>query len=286
MRTLRLKDRNFPTGATSTKHGACEAIRWDRTRRHGLTVYTDAYLVDRLLRRSGPKIAWILEPAAIDPRPHAWIRAHHRRFLQVWTHDDALGTPNARWVPQAGTWIAAADRAVHPKTRLCSFIASDKATAPGHRLRQEVRPLLPPSVDAYGRGFVELAHKIEGLREHAFSIAIENCRVDTYFTEKLIDCFLTGAVPVYWGTRNVGRHFDARGILAFETKDELLDVVRGLDLDAYARMLPAVRANFERAKAFTCAENVAAAYLEEIRGVGPFRWLRARGGATARPTAR
>ena len=286
MKTVRLKDRNFEGGITSRKHGACDAFRWDRTRRRGLTVYTDAYLTDRVLRRSGPKIAWLLEPAAIDPRPYAWIRQHHRRFLQVWTHDEALGVPNARWVPQAGTWIAPGDRAVHRKTRLCSFIASSKATAPGHRLRQEARARLPATVDAYGHGFVELAEKVDGLREHAFSIAIENCRVDTYFSEKLVDCFLTGTVPVYWGSREVARHFDAAGILAFDTVDELLDVVAGLDLDAYERMLPAVRRNFERAKAFTCAENVAAPYLDEIGGAGPFRWLRARRGGAGAPTAR
>ncbi len=281
---MRLRDRNFVGSATSTLEGACDALRWDRERRRGLTVYTDQYLTDRVLRRRGPKIAWLLEPEAIDPRPYAWIRRHHGRFLQVWTHDEALGVPNARWVPQAGTWIAAGDRAIHPKTRVCSFIASSKATTRGHRLRQEVRARLPASVDAYGRGFVELAKKVDGLRAHAFSIAIENCAVDTYFTEKLVDCFLTGTVPVYWGSRAVGRHFDAAGVLAFDDVDELLDVVAGLDLAAYARMRPAVEENFARARAFTCAEQVAVRHLDEIGGAGPLRWLRARRGPGSAPT--
>jgi hypothetical protein len=167
--------------------------------------------------------------------------SHHRRFLQVWTHDEALGVPNARWVPQAGTWIAPGDRAVHRKTRLCSFIASSKATAPGHRLRQEARARLPATVDAYGHGFVELAEKVDGLREHAFSIAIENCRVDTYFSESswtASDGHGAGLLGLARGRAALRRG----GILAFDTVDELLDVVAGLDLDAYERMLPAVRA--------------------------------------------
>ena len=40
-----------------------------------------------------------------------------------------------------------------------------------------------------------------------FSIATENAAVDNYFTEKLMDCFLTKTVPIYYGSSNIGEFF-------------------------------------------------------------------------------
>ena len=35
-----------------------------------------------------------------------------------------------------------------------------------------------------------------------FSVCIENDVYDTYFTEKILDCFATGTIPIYKGTKN------------------------------------------------------------------------------------
>jgi hypothetical protein len=57
-----------------------------------------------------------------------------------------------------------------------------------------------PQLDAFGPGAGAYVNdKTEALAPYMFSVVFENCRQDMYFTEKLIDCFLTGTVPIYWG---------------------------------------------------------------------------------------
>ena len=46
-----------------------------------------------------------------------------------------------------------------------------------------------------------------------FSIAIENASYETYFTEKLLDCFATGTIPVYYGAPDIGDYFNKDGII-------------------------------------------------------------------------
>ena len=46
-----------------------------------------------------------------------------------------------------------------------------------------------------------------------FSVCIENTTHDTYFTEKILDCFATGTLPIYKGTKNITKYFDGNGIL-------------------------------------------------------------------------
>mgnify|MGYP006087097799 CR=1 FL=1 len=55
--------------------------------------------------------------------------------------------------------------------------------------------------------------KVVALRSYSFHIAIENVRREGYFSEKLLDCFLTRTVPIYWGCPNIGEYFDVSGMI-------------------------------------------------------------------------
>ncbi len=44
------------------------------------------------------------------------------------------------------------------------------------------------------------ASKIQFLSKYKFTIAFENSNRDGYITEKLLDSFLAGSVPIYWGS--------------------------------------------------------------------------------------
>jgi len=37
-----------------------------------------------------------------------------------------------------------------------------------------------------------------------------------YFTEKILDCFRTRTVPIYWGCTNIREHFEADGIIVLD----------------------------------------------------------------------
>ena len=74
-----------------------------------------------------------------------------------------------------------------------------------------------------------------------FSVAIENN--DQYFSEKLLDCFLTGTIPIYYGTPSVGKWFNTEGMIILEDSFD----IESLTEDVYYDKMDAVKDNFERA---------------------------------------
>ena len=93
--------------------------------------------------------------------------------------------------------------------------------------------------------------KILGLKDYMFSIVIENCKEDYYFTEKLVDCFLTGTIPIYYGCPSIHKFFNGNGILSFTTVDECIQILNTLSDKIYNKLLPYVKENFEIAKRYT-----------------------------------
>lgn len=110
------------------------------------------------------------------------------------------------------------------KTKKLSSIMSAKRNTPGQNQRflllKHIRSALP-SVEIFGRNLsrkdfgesyqgelnYNLYCKFKGLINYEYSIAFENSSHENYFTEKLIDCFLTWTKPIYWGCSNVFDYF-------------------------------------------------------------------------------
>ena len=55
------------------------------------------------------------------------------------------------------------------------------------------------------------------LESYMFNVAVENNQSETYFTEKLLNCFATGTVPIYFGATNLSPWFDMRGVIPFKS---------------------------------------------------------------------
>lgn len=129
-----------------------------------------------------------------------------------------------------------------------SCVASSKSFLPGHKTRLGFVQKIKSKVDLYGRGIREIASKIDVLKNHAFSVAIENNTDpnDYYFTEKISDCFVTGTVPIYHGSPNIGEFFNMDGILTFTTQEELDNILNNLSEELYISMLPAIVHNYEQ----------------------------------------
>jgi hypothetical protein len=136
------------------------------------------------------------------------------------------------------------------KDRLVSFVGSVlHHNRGGYNFRKQVADfcLTALGVDCFGRGIREIENKSDGLTRYRFSIAMENTLSDCYFTEKLVDCFMTLTVPIYWGTRSVDSIFDPRGIIFFDTLAELRSILENLSASRYEEMVPYVCANRDRA---------------------------------------
>lgn len=91
----------------------------------------------------------------------------------------------------------------------------------------------------------ELEFKDDGLRDYMFSIVVENSDVPDYFSEKILDCFATGTVPIYNGMKNIGNYFDANGIITFDTIGELEIILNNLSYYAYLKRENSIMINFD-----------------------------------------
>lgn len=146
---------------------------------------------------------------------------------------------------------------LYEKSKGISFITSNKNFTDVHKFRNYcvstlVNNKLP--VDVYGVGYNTIKGKIDGLREYRYSIAIENGVFGNYFTEKLLDCFLTGTIPIYKGCPNIGKFFNLEGIITFNTTEDLLRSIDKIQNNEYNISNDIIQENYRKALLF-CYNN-------------------------------
>lgn len=108
------------------------------------------------------------------------------------------------------------------KNKLISVICSDKKITTGHRNRLEfcnkIKSYFGDTVDFFGRGFNEIDDKWQAIAPYKYHIVIENESLEDYWTEKLSDCFLGEAYPIYYGANNISSYFSSRSITKINIK--------------------------------------------------------------------
>ena len=75
-------------------------------------------------------------------------------------------------------------------------------------------------------------------KQHRFAIVFENNARDFYITEKLLNGFRAGTLPVYWGSPNIGKYFHERRVLQLKDDSETsiqacLDKMRNMADEEY-----------------------------------------------------
>lgn len=218
------------------------------------------YSLNRVDSYEGIKVGMLVEPRAINPAIYDYITKNNNKFYKVLTYDKELieTFDNVEFYPHGGCWINTEDHKIYQKTKLLSFIISNKIQTVGHRLRHSIVKVLNENnvnFSIYGRTINNIDYKLTALKDYAFSIVIENSKQDYYFSEKLIDSFITGTVPIYWGCPSIGDFFNLDGMLIFNDVDDLLNQINTLSLEKYNSMLPAINDNFERAKKYLTSED-------------------------------
>ena len=208
-------------------------FKWYRgNEKRRVCFYTDKSLPKVVNGIDDINVAWLIEPRVIDGLSYKYIEANHHLFDYILTYDKHLLSLGEKFLfyPHGGCWVNDEDKKLHNKTKFCSIIASNKKQSVGHKLRHEVIKVLGSDVDVFG-GENPINNKIEGLKEYKYTIVIENSKQDDYFTEKLIDSFVTGTIPLYWGTDNIKNYFT--NIHTFNTTDELKGIIERLKLIEY-----------------------------------------------------
>jgi len=158
-------------------------------------------------------ILLLTEPYLLHPENYIEAAAGNWKYVLSSHADFIKRYDNWLYYPLGGCHVPEDDRIIHQKTKDVSMFVSNKNTMPGHKLRHKLLyELKYTGVDFYGQGAENyVSNKADGLRDYRFSIVIENSRESGYFTEKIVDCFLTGTIPIYWGDPDIGRHFMAGG---------------------------------------------------------------------------
>jgi len=129
-----------------------------------------------------------------------------------------------------------------------SFLCGQKQFTLGHKLRHKIfhnKNKINTSTN-----FIYTAPWDGGKRicwESMFHIAIENTQNKGYFTEKLIDAFLTKTIPLYWGCPNINEFFNSNGIITFNNEDELIDIINNLSPEYYESKMEYIEENYKRA---------------------------------------
>lgn len=200
----------------------------------------------------GVKYGWLLESKfvvpGIDEEIKNNVEEYFKVFKYIFTHNKELLSldPRFKWCPAQGFWIK--EPKIYEKTKMISMISSNKSFTEGQKNRLEWVNKIGDQVDLYGRGFNEIANKEEGLCDYMFSVVIENGVYESYYTEKILDCFATGTIPVYLGSPDIAEHFNKDGIIELTDEFEVSEEI-------YESKLEAIKDNLERVKDIEVLED-------------------------------
>jgi hypothetical protein len=229
-----------------------DSIKWCRDTANvtNTCVFTDTHITMGTARsiKCVTKIALVLEPRVIRADVVEYLLNDDSEYDVILTHDSELLEKSKKAYPCPAVLHFVQDWSECEKTKLVSMVASGKNWAPGHILRQKSIHTLRDRVDLFGREINPIEIKDTGLRKYMFSIAIENCKDEYYFTEKLLDCFTTRTVPLYWGASSVNdavikTFFRGKGVITFDTLEELESIVDNLSEETYHKMKDVIEYN-------------------------------------------
>lgn len=235
-----------------------EKAEWD--------VYIDRAIMQQpdLSISKEKRYGWICESKFIVPDVYNFLIHNHKVLFEnyynkIFTCDQSLLDLNSnfKFCPSGSNypWVPKEQWNIYPKTKLCSMFCSPKLRTDGHVYRHQIARLaLDAGVEVFGG-----AHrtprtvsdprnpwntKLDGVKDYMFSVVVENGVYDSYWTEKITDCFATGTIPIYHGTNKILDFFDPAGIIFLEQNKEY-EILESLSKDLYDSKLTAINSNLQ-----------------------------------------
>ena len=220
---------------------------WD-----GISYFTDKALPRAAEVESKYKVGLILEAWILDPQAYKDAVEYEDHFDYIFTYNPELLSKNPdkyKFFPADTICIDVDSMKIQPKSKMISMTYSTKRFLPGHIGRHEIveniLPKVTTKVDLYGSGSEKkIKMKSDALRDYMFSIEMENAYLQNYFTEKLLDCFATGTVPIYAGCPNIEQYFNPDGIIQYTNLRELMSILDSLDEATYHSKKKAIEENY------------------------------------------
>ncbi len=227
-------------------------------------VYT-SISIDRLDfdKSADKKILYLAEPFEILPAIKKKALTNGDNFDIIYTTDqDIIDKYKQAILFEFGTsWLDFKTLNITKKNHI-TFITSSKSITAGHRLRKQTYNMLKDRT-CYNN-FIYIAHKSPPYHSNRndffetsmFHIAIENCSQRNFFSEKLIDCFASKTIPIYYGCPNLEDWFDMSAVITFSNIRELKIILDKLDQTFYTSRQQAINHNYEYAKKFHSQNDI------------------------------
>jgi len=203
-----------------------------------------------------------------EPYEVASIRPSYlRQFSRVVLTDPRVRHPSI--VRQSGMpwWVGQeVDRESHPRpqtrTRLriddllalrapkkrerISIVTSTAKLTPAQAARGRLidailRHPIARHVDVFGVGRRQVLDKLDAILPNAYHLALENCSLPGYWTEKLSDAYLGYALPIYSGCPDLDAYFPSESFVeanVFRPAQVIEALERALDERAWDQRLP------------------------------------------------
>lgn len=200
----------------------------------------------------------LYEPECI--LPDNWDMSYHDQFSKVLTWNDRLlwGSRYEKhnftvdWNDRLGVNNSDWDK----RKLLCMIQTAKNMNHPNSLYPKRIDAILwfqqnaMFEFDLYGQGW-DIRHffcakgtvdnKLDTYRNYKFALTFENCdNAVGYISEKILDAFMAGIVPIYWGAPNITDHIP-RGcfidMTEFSSWEQLYNFLRGMTYERYCDYL-------------------------------------------------
>lgn len=168
---------------------------------------------------------------------YSWHRHSFRHFSHIYTQ---WPSRSPKVVPSHGflTWyidmdfdyLRAVDLSTHRSRSRLAYLGNKDTVTPGQRWRNDFVDKLQRHfldhrdirLDLIGKSYGHpVDNKYDSLSKYRYVLAVENTIANHYWTEKLSDIFLAGALPLYIGPENIFDYFPRDSIVRLRPGDML-----------------------------------------------------------------
>ena len=170
--------------------------------------------------------------------------------LLLTSNSKMLRLPNTKWIPGGGIWnyknLIDINSLILNKKESVSLVCSGKNVTKLHKFRRRIfdKLLFDDRVVLFGPPICNPVASDQTLRNFLFSIVVENHLDPNYFTEKILNCFAQGTIPIYFGSAIIDNFFESNGIIRFSDMNDLDKILPTLTKDLYMSKIDAVINNY------------------------------------------
>jgi hypothetical protein len=205
------------------------------------------------------KILGLCEPPEIMNTMVDYAINNHNKYDYILTCNERVLSqcPNARLFLFGTTWIQSDYDILKEKEYSVSTIVGFKSMTYGHKMRHELwkqqnRITSIPrkfftSQHGGPQGNLVLRDSKYPLFDSQFHIVLENSNLKNLFSEKVLDCFRSKTIPIYFGCPNLGDFFDSRGFFMANSVDQVIEICNSLNDSVYSNAKEYVESNYVKA---------------------------------------